>query len=106
MRYVWLSKVNFPQVISRYRPVWGVAFRWEWKVCYEYQYWSQSQEYYDWRYNEQVCPTRASMRKAVRAITGNECYRNIETKRRLAQVNWEDYNDSFTYNAKGNGNGR
>ncbi|AVD99716.1 hypothetical protein HWB51_gp096 [Mycobacterium phage Cuke] len=32
--------------------------------------------------------------------------KNVKLQRRLVSVDWQDYSDSFSYNAKGNGNGR
>ncbi|QGJ90126.1 hypothetical protein HWC80_gp086 [Mycobacterium phage Indlulamithi] len=83
-----------------------VKFKWEWAVFYEE--WTRTAGHY--RQKKIVCESRREARifrdnLNVRVKYGDKI-RNVVMKRRLIQVNWDEYHDSFSYNAKGNGNGR
>ena len=64
-----------------------------------------------WKNRMMVFDSRADARLWKSNLNGqiklrNASVRNVKMKRRLVQANWDDYNDSFSYNAKGNENGR
>lgn len=81
--------------VTLYRFVRGVThdlrFKWQWRVV-----WNHGN-------NQKVLANREEARryKAVVPLVWKP-----RIQRRLVQATWEDYSDTFTYSAKGNGNGR
>lgn len=90
MKYIklWGSSISMSKSLN---------FRWEWRVEFEYMRWSQSQEDYDWRHGHMTFNTRRDARRFVRTVKLRD-YRKLVVKRRLVQVNWEEYKDSFRWN--------
>lgn len=89
-------------------------FKWEWLVVYESRSTgAMGQGVGSWtRHYSGPWPNRARARQDLRDthrgryLAGLREYRNIKLQRRLVQADWEDYNDTFRHNAKGNGNGQ
>lgn len=85
----------------KYKKLWGnhismsksLNFKWEWQV----EYHSKSYDGKDIRHT-QICRNRAVARQ-VKFTLQNRGHTQIKVKRRLVQANWEDYNDSFGWNA-------
>lgn len=84
----------------------SLGFKWEWKVSWEYNGLGE------WEYFEEKFENRAGARYfkyhqlyVDKAQMGGHrpiphtCFRNVKLHRRLVQTNWEEYNDSFTWNA-------
>lgn len=83
---------------------WGRAFRWQWRVVYQVRETDGV-----WRQYEHLEDNRAMARYFKRTIVrwhGTHNIRWVKLQRRLVAVDWEDYHDTFSYSAKGNGNGR
>lgn len=78
-------------------------FKWQWAVFFE----ENSYAHGGWVNRKVICDSRREARLFKQSCLISKRYmRNVKIKRRLVQANWEDYNDSFSYNAKGNGNGQ
>jgi hypothetical protein len=93
---------------TKYTKLWGIGamsrtmpFKWEWAVLYDYY-----KTGVGWIPSVSSFPTRKNMRVGRRQINYDSRARNIRVARRLVAVHWQPYRDTFTYNAKGNGNGR
>lgn len=82
-----------------------LKFRWEWRLEWEENNKGNLKGPDWWTQKHMVFKTREQMRQWKRYVLHADWCRNVVLKRRLVQVNWEPYNDSFSYNAKGNGNG-
>lgn len=76
-------------------------FKWEWAVLCDYKGYQQ-----DWGPSISACPSRANARRIRRTMLRDPHCRNVRIARRLVQTKWLPYNDTYSYNAKGNGNGR
>lgn len=72
-------------------------FKWEYRVVWTYGGKPQSSADFE------VLHSRSDARRYKKSIWSALKPR---IQRRLVQTTWEDYSDTFTYNAKGNGNGR
>jgi hypothetical protein len=75
-------------------------FKWEWRLEWEE---SSKDNFRDtvmvgWEQKWLTFKNRAVMRRFKGFLQDAEWTRNVVVKRRLVQVNWEDYNDSFTWN--------
>lgn len=101
-KFIWMSKV-YVNVPSRRKHKWGKPFKWQWAVFFE----ENSYAHGGWVNRKAICDSRREARLFKQScLIGKRYMRNVKMKRRLVQANWEDYNDSFSYNAKGNGNGQ
>ena len=88
MKYKYLSRA------LKQNRKWGRAFKWEWRVVWNL---------HGTQKHSHGFSSRAAARQFKNVIT-TTC--NPRLQRRLVAVDWEDYTDTFSYNAKGNGNGR
>lgn len=77
-----------------------LLFKWDWSVYFE------CNDGNGWYKGRRYVQGRRGARDFVRSRKSRPWIRNMKIQRRLASVAWEDYSDTFTYNAKGNGNGR
>lgn len=76
-------------------------FKWQWRVVYQVNVDGV------WEQHEHIAVNRAMARYFKRNLPntyGSTRWARIQ--RRLVQVDWKDYKDTFSYNEKGNGNGR
>lgn len=107
MSYTWMSKKSFmfPTRASRLRRYY-TPFKWQWAVSCEVQ--DDTDFNGKWHPALTVIETRWRAREYRNEINAGKLrgVRNAKLKRRLVQVDWEEYPDTFSYNAKGNGNGR
>ena len=65
----------------------SLTFKWEWAVFYETLNGEPYSQHFD---------SRAEARRYRRGLY---FVKKIKIKRRLVQTSWENYNDSFTWNA-------
>lgn len=99
---------------TKFMKLWGssigmsksLAFRWEWSVHAEKKYYNNTKKKWEWKPQHIIVQNRAMARFYKRSWQRTADLRNVVLKRRRVQAHWEPYNDSFSYNAKGNGNGR
>lgn len=87
------------RTIRKSKALW---FKWQWAVFYEEKTYATG----TWINSHIICDSRSDARNFARYKKDQRFARKVVIKRRLVQTFWEDYQDSFTYNAKGNGNGR
>lgn len=76
----------------------ALRFKRQWRVVYQINsdgVWEQYEEYFD---------NRAMARYFKRSLPTHT--RWVKLQWRYVQVDWQTYRDTFSYNAKGNGNGR
>lgn len=72
----------------------SLKFKWDWAVDYEMFDGRQ------WRKALRHCKDREEARRFIRERKNSpSAYRNLKMKRRLAQTHWEEYHDSFGWNA-------
>lgn len=83
-----------------------LAFKWEWAVFWEEKAYARD----EWKQKHAPMGSRYEARLFAKHRKVREKYgdhiRNVKIKRRLVQANWDDYHDTFGWNANGNGNGR
>lgn len=103
-KFIWMSdKIPFELAKGfRNKIVWGKPFKWQWALFYEENIYLHG----GWKNQCLIFNSRGDARSSKFDLRRRKDIRNLKMKRRLVQANWEDYNDSFSYNAKGNGNGR
>jgi hypothetical protein len=98
MKYIELSTLA--------APLKKLVFKWEWAVFWEEKAYGN----HEWKEKHAPCESRFEARIFAKHRKVREQYgdyiRNVKIKRRLVQSNWDDYNDTFNWNANGNGNGR
>lgn len=89
-------------VSAKHIKLWGIGamsktinFKWQWAVFYEQKAWNQERFYSAYR----ICPTRKMAREFSRLIKKHPDIKKVRFKRRLIQANWDDYNDSYGWNA-------
>jgi hypothetical protein len=79
-----------------------VKFKWEWSIHYEFNVNHKYSGNAFWVKGVSTFPNREAVRKAMRKEFSEQCrpnkIRNIQIKRRLVQVDWEAYDDSFRWN--------
>lgn len=99
---------------TKYMKLWGSSnamskslnFKWEWRVTWESKEYNPKSKKWEWKPRWLITQNRAMARFYARSHKRNAGEQNVKMERRRVQANWEPYNDSFSYNAKGNGNGR
>ena len=104
-KFIWMSDKLALDLVKgrRNKLLWGKPFKWQWALFYK------EKTYRDGTWVDRMIIFHS--RSEARAFKHSCLYddkwiRNVKMKRRLVQANWDDYNDSFSYNAKGNGNGQ
>ena len=101
MKYKYLSRA------LKQNPKWGVAFKFQWGILCDYATdQDENNKWACWLPSETVVSTRVQARQMKRCLEADERARNVRMVRRLVQVHWQPYRDTFTYSEKGNGNGR
>ena len=81
-------------------------FKWEWGVAfdkYDGGWWAERQVFQSRRGARQF---KSNLLLDADPFLPKDKVRNVRLQRRLVSVDWQDYSDTFTYNEKGNGNGR
>ncbi len=76
-------------VSAKHIKILGLNFKWQWAVFYE----QKSTLAY------RICPTRKTAREFSRLMKKYPDVKKVQLKRRLIQANWDDYNDSYGWNA-------
>lgn len=105
-KYIWLGRITIPSIKkNKHKLLWGKPFKWQWALFYEEKTYLSG----TWIKKHMIFDSRADARYFKKYNLSHHLrglVRNVKMKRRLVQANWEDYQDSFSYNAKGNGNGQ
>ncbi|AYN58046.1 hypothetical protein HWB90_gp093 [Mycobacterium phage Fowlmouth] len=81
-------------------------FKWEWSVVYDKfdgDWWPERQVFQSRRGARQF---KSNLLMDADPFIARRHVRNVRIQRRLVSVEWQDYSDTFSYNEKGNGNGR
>lgn len=98
-KFIWMTKTAFPTLtLKKHKLKWGKPFKWQWGVACEIQDYNWYPVIFEFESRREA----RNYRKDAKMMRG---IRNATLKRRLVQVGWDDYSDTFSYNAKGNGNG-